>query len=135
MSETPAAAILEQLADALVYADRKGLIVTWNAAAEAMFGYPARTACGQSLDLIIPERLRPAHWAAYHRCLEAGRTRGAGVPTLTKALTAAGETIYVEMSFAVVSAEGEVRGAVAVARRAAKPGRRAANSAAGIPSK
>ncbi|MBK7899163.1 MAG: PAS domain S-box protein [Azonexus sp.] len=124
MSAAPYAAVAEQMADALIYADRAGHIVLWNRAAEALFGHPAAAARGQSLDIIIPERLRAAHWAGYHRALAAGRTRGDGSPTRSKALTAAGETIYVEMSFAVVSDDaGQPLGSVAVARRAPPPAR------------
>ncbi len=118
----PYAAVAEQMADALIYADLAGRIVLWNRAAEALFGHTAAAVLGRSLDIIIPERLRSAHWNGYHRALAAGRTRGDGSPTRTKALTAAGETIYVEMSFAVVSDDtGQPLGSVAVARSASPP--------------
>lgn len=115
-------AILEQSADAIIYADREGIIRLWNLAAERLFGFDAGQAVGQSLDLIIPERLRAPHWAGYHRAIAAGQTQHAGKPTLTKALHSSGETRYVEMSFAVISdpAEGVV-GSVAIARAANPP--------------
>jgi len=50
--------ILEQMADAVVYADAAGTIRLWNGAAAALFGYSAAEALGQSLDLIIPEHLK-----------------------------------------------------------------------------
>ena len=56
-----ALAIVEQVADAIIFADRQGVIRLWNPAAEAVFGFSADEMIGQSLDLIIPERLRPAH--------------------------------------------------------------------------
>ena len=71
-------AILEQSADAIIYADREGIIRRWNLAAERLFGFAAGQAVGQSLDLIIPERLRAPHWAGYHRAIAAGQTRHAG---------------------------------------------------------
>ena len=46
--------ITGQMADALIYADRNGIIRVWNSAAEALFGFPAAAAFGLSLDLIIP---------------------------------------------------------------------------------
>lgn len=49
-------AILEQSADAIIYADREGIIRLWNLSAERLFGFEAGQALGQSLDLIIPER-------------------------------------------------------------------------------
>ncbi|MFT3759764.1 PAS domain S-box protein [Thauera sp.] len=109
--------ITGQMADALIYADCDGIIRVWNAAAEALFGFPAPAAIGQSLDLIIPEKLRAAHWTGYDRALAAGATRLGRRAMLTRALNQAGQTIYVEMSFAVVAdpAKG-VLGSVAVAR-------------------
>jgi PAS domain S-box-containing protein len=50
--------ILEQAAEAVVYANQKGVIERWNAAAVAMFGFSAAEAIGQNLDLMIPEHLR-----------------------------------------------------------------------------
>ena len=117
-------AILEQSADAIIYADREGIIRRWNLAAERLFGFAAGQAVGQSLDLIIPERLRAPHWVGYHRAIAAGQTRHAGKPTLTKALHSSGETRYVEMSFAVVTgAAVAVVGSVAIARAAKPPAR------------
>ncbi|MVT67278.1 PAS domain S-box protein [Bradyrhizobium pachyrhizi] len=54
--------ILDQAADAVIYADRTGSIARWNSAAAALFGYSPEEALGQNLDLIIPEHLRAAHW-------------------------------------------------------------------------
>lgn len=111
------AQLLAQCADAIIYADREGRIQLWNAAAERLFGFAAKEALGQSLDLIVPERLRAPHWAGFERAMEQGKTRLDGRPTLTKGLTQAGETIYVEMSFAVVTdANGSAIGSLAVAR-------------------
>lgn len=115
--------IVEQMGDALVYADRQGQIVTWNAAAERLFGYSRDEAIGQSLDIIIPERLRDAHWAGFDRALEAGAVKTPGRAMLTRAQMSSGETVYVEMTFAVVkSADGTALGSVAIARDA-KPHR------------
>jgi PAS domain S-box-containing protein len=61
--------------DAILFADREGLIRLWNQGAERIFGYPAEEAIGQSLDLIIPEKLRARHWQGYHRTMATGETR------------------------------------------------------------
>lgn len=79
----------------------------------------AAEAIGQSLDIIIPERLREAHWRGFNAAIASGRTRLNGRPTVTRALHKSGATLYVEMSFAMVcAATGEVIGSVAVARDA-----------------
>ncbi|NTV71404.1 MAG: PAS domain S-box protein [Azonexaceae bacterium] len=111
--------ITEQMSDALIYSDRQGVICQWNRAAERLFGFERASALGQSLDLIIPEALREAHWAGFNRAMANGTMRLAGRATVTRALTAAGDTIYVEMSFAVICDEAaNVIGSVAVARDA-----------------
>ena len=61
--------------DAVIFADRSGVIRLWNSGAEAIFGYEAAEALGQTLDLIIPERLRERHWEGYHRTMTTGLTR------------------------------------------------------------
>jgi PAS domain S-box-containing protein len=49
--------IVDTAQDAIIFADREGIIRLWNAGAETLFGYPAAEALGHSLDLIIPDRL------------------------------------------------------------------------------
>lgn len=66
--------IIQEAADAIVVADPDGKIKLWNPAAERLFGFPAREAIGQSLDLIIPERHRPRHWAGYNGVMRTGTT-------------------------------------------------------------
>ena len=109
--------ILDQAADALIYADRDGRIVRWNQAASRVFGFSSDEALGASLDLIIPERLRQAHWAGYHAALAAGSMKLAGKPTLTRGVHQSGRKLYVEMTFALVRDDsGAAIGSVAMAR-------------------
>jgi PAS domain S-box-containing protein len=61
--------------DAIVVCDPSGVITLWNAAAKHMFGFSQTEAMGQSLDLIIPERLRARHWEGYRKTMETGQTR------------------------------------------------------------
>lgn len=111
------ARILEQMAEAVVYANREGLIERWNGAAAQMFGFSAAEALGQNLDLMIPEHLRKAHWRGFDAAMENGKTRLGGRPTLTRGNHKAGRKLYVEMSFALVTdAAGAAVGSVAVAR-------------------
>ena len=83
----------------------------------AMFGHSKDEALGQGVDLLIPERLRAAHWRGFNAAMENGKTRLGGHPTLTRGLHKSGTKLYVEMSFAlVVNGTGSPLGAVAVAR-------------------
>ena len=109
--------IVDQTPDAVIFADSDGVIRVWNGGAEAVFGFSAAEAVGSSLDIIIAERFRRAHWDAYHRAMANGHTRlGAQVRT-TRAIHKDGRKLYVELSFGVVvDEEGAVLGAVAVGR-------------------
>jgi PAS domain S-box-containing protein len=109
--------IVQQTTDAVIYANRDGTIARWNAAASALFGFTAEEAIGQSLDLIIPERLREGHWRGFDAAMASGVTRLAGKPSLTRSLHKSGKKLYVEMTFAVVKDDaGAVVGSVAIAR-------------------
>ena len=110
--------ILEQIADAVIYADETGTIRRWNQAAVVLFGYDASEALGHNLDLIIPEHLRTAHWRGFEAAITIGVMKLQGRPTLTRAAHKTGRKLYVEMTFALVKEQGggAVRGAVAIAR-------------------
>ena len=111
------ALLVEQAPDAVIFADRGGVVRVWNEAAERIFGFPAPDAVGRDLNIIIPDGLRDAHWQGYERALKAGDTKYRGQSLPTKALKADGSQIYVELSFAIVHGHnGDVVGAMAHAR-------------------
>lgn len=110
-------ALVEQLADAVIFADREGLIQVWNAGAEAVFGYSADEVLGRRLDVLIPERLRSAHWGAFDAAIETGRMKHGRESMTTRSIRKDGSDLYVDLSFALVKdATGHVLGSVAVAR-------------------
>jgi PAS domain S-box-containing protein len=113
------AAIVELAPVSLIVADREGRIVAWNHASEALFGFPASEVKGQSLDVIIPEHLRDAHWAGYDRSLASGDTKYAGQVMTTRAVHKDGRRLYVDFSFSMLKdASGAVVGAIAAGRDA-----------------
>jgi PAS domain S-box-containing protein len=110
-------ALVEQMPDAVVFADRDGVIRAWNRGAEAVFGFAASEVLGQSLDVIIPERLRAAHWDGFRRAVDSGQTRHANQVRTTRSLHKDGRKLYVDLSFGVITdSAGSVAGAVAVGR-------------------
>ncbi len=109
--------LVKQAPDAIIFADLQGVVRTWNPAAERIFGYPSTEALGESLDLIVPERFRQAHWSGYERALAAGDTKYSGQALPTRSVRKDGMTIYVELTFAIIhDTNSKVIGALAHAR-------------------
>ena len=110
-------ALIEGLADAIIFTDRDGLIRVWNAGAEAIFGHRADEVIGKSLDVLIPDRLRSAHWAGFDTAMETGQLKHVRQSMTTRSIHKDGSVLYIDMSFALVRDDtGLVLGAVAVAR-------------------
>ena len=111
--------ILRCMPEALIYADLQGIILRWNPGAQTVFGFSADEAIGQSLDLIIPERMRKAHWDGFNKAIARSGTLPGRTSMITRSLHKSGEQIYVDMSFAMVhDAQGQLLGSLAVARDA-----------------
>jgi PAS domain S-box-containing protein len=55
--------VFEQSPDAMILADEIGRIERVNVQAEALFGYARKRMLGQSIDMLVPERLRARHLA------------------------------------------------------------------------
>jgi PAS domain S-box-containing protein len=115
--DEPAEQFVERLADAVVVSDRDGTIVQWNAAAEALFGWSAAEALGQSLDLIVPERFRERHWQGYHRAVETGAFRQERPMLEVPALHRDGRKLSIAFTITMLTdSNGDVARLVAVIR-------------------
>ena len=75
ITDALARAVLSTKSDALIAADKKGVITFWNPGATRIFGFSEVEAIGQSLDIIIPERLRQRHWDGYDKTMATGESR------------------------------------------------------------
>src|SRR3954452_23260675 len=100
--------ILTTVSDAIIAADRDGVIRFWNPGAERIFGYAASEAEGQSLDLIVPERQRARHWDGHREVMSTGQSRyGEGDLLAVPSLRKDGTRISVEFTIIpLVDAEG-----------------------------
>jgi len=115
-------AILGASADAVVATDREGIIRLWNPGAERIFGHSAGEAVGQSLDLIIPERLRTAHWQGWRRVVDTGESRyGHGDLLSVPGIRKDGQRISVEFTIVPLKDQEErMTGMAAVMRDVTK---------------
>ena len=71
-SERRFRAFSDSATDAVTLADDSGAIVSWNLAAEKMFGYRQAEAVGKPLSILMPERFRGRHDAGLRRVVEGG---------------------------------------------------------------
>jgi PAS domain S-box-containing protein len=99
------AALLEALNDAVVACDEKGAIVVWNAAAERIFGFSKAEALGQTLDIIIPERLRARHWEGYEKTMATGHTKYAHDTLRVPAIGKGGRALSIAFTVAMLFKE------------------------------
>lgn len=111
-------ALATDLPDAIVMADREGLVRFWNDGAVRIFGFAPDEALGRSLDLIIPERLRARHWEGYRRMMATGRmSHGPDELLSVPALSKSGTPLSIQFTVACVRApDGTVAGIVALMR-------------------
>jgi PAS domain S-box-containing protein len=109
--------LIDAIGDAIVISDASGAIILWNPAAERMFGFTQEEALGQSLDIIIPERLRGRHWAGYEKTMATGQTRYGHDVLRVPAVDKEGRSMSIAFTVALLhSADDAVSGIVAVIR-------------------
>jgi PAS domain S-box-containing protein len=97
------AVVSEVAADAIIIIDNAGTVVHWNHAAEVIFGYARREAIGRLLhELVVPERFRETHRAAFPLFQTTGTGRAVGRTVELVALRRSGEEFPVELALSPV---------------------------------
>ena len=121
-SDTLAEAVLSANSDAIIAADKEGIIRFWNPGAERIFGYASGAAIGQSLDIIIPERLRKRHWDGYHQVIKSGESRyGHGDILAVPGIKKDGSGVSIEFTIVPLrNGTGELTGLAAILRDVTK---------------
>jgi PAS domain S-box-containing protein len=106
-SEARKGAMLESALDAVITMDHEGRVIEWNPAAENTFGYTRDQAVGRAVaQLIIPPRLRAAHWAGLARYLETGHGVVIGERLELSGVRANGQEFPVELTVTRVDLPG-----------------------------
>lgn len=109
--------LVSAIGDAIIISGPDGAITLWNPAAEYIFGYTQEEALGQSLDLIIPERLRGRHWEGYDKTMATGQTRYGHDLLRVPAINKKGDALSIAFTVALLHGDdGKITGIVAVIR-------------------
>ncbi len=78
-SETQQRAIVENAVDGIASIDEQGTLLTFNTAAEQIFGYPAEEVIGQNVKILQPEPYRSQHDGYLQRYLKSGEPHIIGI--------------------------------------------------------
>jgi len=97
--------LLEAAPDAIVEVSAEGRIVLVNRIAEEMFGYRRDELVGQSVDLLVPDAVRPQHYLHRDSYLEHPRTRPMGSGLDLHARRRDGSLFPVEISLSPIQTD------------------------------
>lgn len=93
--------------DAIICANSKNQITSWNASAEDIFGYSEQEALGKPLDIILPESMRARHGSGLARVASGGPARIIGTSVNLTAKRRDGSEVPIELSLSQWSEAGE----------------------------
>lgn len=100
-------AILRSSLDGVVAMDHEGNILEFNPAAEAAFGRTSAEVIGRPLaEMLVPPRMRDAHWAGLRRYLETGESNILGRRLELTGMRADGSEFPVELTVIRVPGDG-----------------------------
>jgi PAS domain S-box-containing protein len=99
-SEERFRSLVDSATDAIVVADHRGFIVSWNRSASKLFGYADKEVVGQPLTLLMPTRYRHAHEQGFARMESTGTSRLMGAVMELHGLRNDGAEFPIELSFA-----------------------------------
>ena len=96
-SEARTRAIVDSAADGIITIDAAGTILSFNRAAEVMFGYDATEVIGKRSDILAPIPPRPRHTGYLERYLKMNRHRIVGTSFELEGRRKTGETFPVDL--------------------------------------
>jgi len=99
--------ILDNAADGIITANDRGIIQTFNPAAEKLFGYSTAEIIGKSLDVLMPEAIRHPHTDYIDRYLRTGESRVIGNRIELEGLKKGGGTFPLELAVSEMMVGGK----------------------------
>jgi two-component system sensor kinase FixL len=100
------AAIQEASIDGIVTIDTRGIMQTFNPAAERIFGYSAAEAIGQNVKMLMPRPFREQHDLYLSNYLHSGEKKIIGIGRIVTGQKKDGTTFPMELSVGEASARG-----------------------------
>ena len=98
--------ILDTIPDGMVVIDDRGIIQSFSATAERMFGFTAEEVCGRNVNMLMPSPYRESHDGYISRYLATGERRIIGLGRVVTAQRKDGSTFPIELAVGEVKAEG-----------------------------
>jgi two-component system sensor kinase FixL len=98
--------ILDTIPDGMVVIDDRGIIQSFSATAERMFGFTAEEVCGRNVNMLMPSPYRESHDGYISRYLATGERRIIGLGRVVTAQRKDGSTFPIELAVGEVKADG-----------------------------
>lgn len=98
--------ILETVPDGMIVIDENGVIQSFSAAAERIFGYGAEEVCGRNVSLLMPSPHREHHDDYIQRYLRTGERRIVGIGRVLAGQRKDGSTFPMELAVGEVNLSG-----------------------------
>ena len=99
--------ILATVPDAMIVIDERGIVTSFSAAAERLFGYSEAEMLGRNVSLLMPSPDRERHDAYLERYLTTGERRIIGIGRIVTGLRADGGTFPMKLSVGEAISNGQ----------------------------
>ncbi|MBW2479329.1 MAG: PAS domain S-box protein [Deltaproteobacteria bacterium] len=103
LSEAKMRAVLDGAVDGIITIDEKGVMESFNPAAERIFGYSSAEIIGQNVRLIVPEPHKKRHDRYIQNYLQSGIPRVIGIGRETEGERRNGETFPIELGVSEIN--------------------------------
>jgi PAS domain S-box-containing protein len=103
LSEAKMRAVLDGAVDGIITIDDKGIIESFNPAAEGIFGYSSPEVIGKNVNAIVPEPHKKNHDQYIRRYIESGIARIIGIGRETEGERKDGQTFPIELGVSEIN--------------------------------